>query len=130
MNLELNADPEEIVQAEEPDAGGPIRVEVCGPTEVRELPAVRVGYATAQGVTAAAAVKVCAREPRRKQAVIIGQDQDLWISNTQAGAQMGAASAMRWPAVVPYVVTHLEEVWVCAVTGTTDVGVATDYWSN
>lgn len=132
MNIDVTPEPDEIVQAEEyADArSGPIEVTVCGPTEVRELPAVRAGYKTDQGITTTAAVKLLPFEPRRKEGLIIAQSEDLWISGTQAGAQGGAASAMRWPALVPYVVTHLDEVWACAVESTTDVGVSSTYWSE
>lgn len=132
MNLDVTPEPDEIVQAEEYAASksGPIEVAVCGPTEVRELPAVRAGYKTEQAVTTSLAVKLLAFEPRRKEGLIIAQSEDIWISGTQAGAQSGAAGAMRWPALVPYVVTHLDEVWVCAVESTTDVGVASTYWSE
>ena len=132
MNIDVTPEPEEIVQAEEYAQGkaGPIEVAVCGPTEVRELPAVRVGYKTEQAVGTAVGIKLLAFEPRRKQATIIAQSEDIWIANSQAAAQSGAAGAMRWPAVVPYVITHLDEVWVCAVESTTDIGVASDYWSE
>jgi hypothetical protein len=131
VNVDVTPDPEEIVQAEEEYGGGaPVKVVVCGPTETRELPAVRAGYKTDQGITAAVAVKVLPFEPRRKEAFLVALDQDIWLSGSQAGAQSGAAGAMRIPAVVPWRIGHLDEVWVCAVTGTTDVGVQADYWSE
>lgn len=132
--MELTPDPDEIVQTEENAYGGdrvqPIGVTLCGPAETRELPAVRAGYKTEQAVTATVAVKVLPFEPRRKEAFLIAQSQDIWISNSQAGAQIGASGAMRIPAVVPYRVGHLDEVWACSVTGTTDIGVESDYWSE
>lgn len=129
--IDLTPEPEEIVQAEpEPLPVVPIATTVCGPVETRELPAVRAGYATAQGVGTQVAVRLLPVEPRRKAAVIIAQDQDIWISGTQAGAQMGAAAAVRVPAVVPFVIDHLDEVWACAVQSSTDISVMATYWSE
>lgn len=126
----MHAEPEDIVQAEEYDPHLPINVVVCGPTEVRELPAVRAGYRTEQGVGTAVAIKLLAFEPRRKSATILALDQDIYLSNSQAGAQSGAAGAARIPAVVPYVIGHLDEVWACAVTSTTNISILCEYWTE
>lgn len=128
MSVDITPDPQEIVQAE--DYGHPVDVSVCGPVQTRELPARPGGYKTDQNVTTSVAVKILPMEPRRKSAVLISTSQDIYISGSQAGAQAGAAGAMRWPAVVPYTVEHLGEVWVCAVTGTTDVGSESRLWSE
>jgi hypothetical protein len=131
MNVDLTPGPDEIVQAEEQyDPTRPINVTVCGPTEVRELPAVRAGYKTEQAVTSTLAIKLLSFEPRRKQAYILALSQDIYISNSQGGAQSGASGAMRIPALVPWYIGHLDEVWACAQTGTTDIGVQSDYWSE
>lgn len=132
MNVDITPDPSEIVQAEEPyDSTRPINVTVCGPVETREVPGVgNPGYKTDSAVSATVAVKLLALEPRRKYATIIAQDQDIWISTSQAGAQSGGAGAMRIPAVVPYVIGHAHEVWACAVSGTTDISVETVNWSE
>jgi hypothetical protein len=129
--MNITPDPDEIVQEEaEPFDARPVAVSVCGPTEVRELPASGYpGYKT-ETVTDAIAQRVLTLEPRRQYATLIPQDGDVWISSTQAGAQSGAAGAMRIPAVVPYVVRHTHELWVCAVAGTTSVGVESVYWSQ
>uniref|UniRef100_UPI002FDC0363 hypothetical protein n=1 Tax=Streptomyces sp. IBSBF 2950 TaxID=2903528 RepID=UPI002FDC0363 len=89
-NIDLTPEPDEIVQAEEEPLYDrhPILVSVCGPTEVRELPAVRAGYFTAQGGSSSVAVRLLPFEPRRKSAVIIPATQDIWVSGSQAGAQM------------------------------------------
>jgi hypothetical protein len=129
--VNVSPDPEEIVQAE--DEGYPRTPEpvvVCGPTETRELPAVRAGYRTETSVGTSVAVRLVPFEPRRKEAFIIAQTQDIWIASSQAGAQNGASGAMRIPAVVPYRIGHLDQVWACAVSGTTDISVECDYWSE
>lgn len=129
MNVDITPDPDEIVQ-DEPH-GGPIEVQVCGPVQTREVPAAAYpGYQTLSSVTATLGVRALALEPRRKYATITGLTQDIWISASQAGAQAGAGGAMRWPAVVPYVVGHMHEVWVCSVSSTTDVSVETVNWSE
>lgn len=131
MNIDTTPDPDEIVQAEEQyDPTRPINVQVCGPVETRELPAVRAGYKTEQAVGATVAVKLLPFEPRRKEAYIVALSQDVWISSSQAGAMAGAGGALRIPAVVPWRIGNLDEVWACAVTGTTDIGVQADYWSE
>lgn len=132
MNLDLTPDPDQIVQAEEPyDPARPINVTVCGPVQTRELPAMAPpGYKTDQDIGTSLGVKILPMDPRRKYATIIAQDQDLWISSSQAGAQAGAAGSMRIPAVVPYVIGHIHEVWACAVESTTDVSTESVYWSE
>lgn len=130
--MNITPDPEEIVQAEDPHEDmRPVAVSVSGPVQTREVPAAGYpGYKTESGVTSTLGVKALAMEPRRKYATITAMSQDIWISSSQAGAQAGVGGAMRWPAVVPYVVNHMHEVWVCAVTGTTDVSVETVNWSE
>lgn len=130
--MNVTPDPEEIVQAEEEEfPARPIAVSVCGPTEVREVPAAgHPGYRTETSVGTAVGVRLLTLEPRRKYATIIGLNSDLWISTSQAGAQAGAGGAMRIPAVVPYVIGHMHEVWACAVDGTTDISVETVNWSE
>ena len=131
MSIDLTPEPEEIVQAEEDDYSlRPLPMYVCGPVGTRELPGRVPGYKTEQGVGTTVGVKLLPMEPRRKSATIMAIDQDIWISSSQAGAQVGAAGAFRVSAVVPFVIDHMEEVWACAVTGTTDISVASTFWSE
>lgn len=130
MNVDVTVDPEDVVQDEEHGAGQPVAVAVAGPVQTRELPSRTPGYKTDQAVGTTVAVKVLPFEPRRKSALLVAISQDVWIGASQASAQSGAAGAMRWPALVPYVVDHMDEVWVCAVTGTTDVGSESRFWSE
>lgn len=132
--MELTPDPDEIVQAEEMPAGGdhiaPIGVTVLGPVQTREAPAIRGSYRTEVAVGTAVAVRLLTFEPRRKEAYLWPLSQDIYISGSQAGAQTGAAAGMRIPAMVPWRIGHLDEVWACAVTATTDISVQSDYWSE
>lgn len=131
--MNVSPDPDEIVQDETPYEPGeprPVQVTVCGPTEVRELPAAgHPGYKT-DTVGTAVGVKLLPMEPRRKSATIVARTSDLWISSSQAGAQAQAGGAMWWPAAVPYVVGHLHEVWAVADGAETAVSVESVYWSE
>lgn len=130
--MNITPDPDEIVQ-DEPydDSVKPIGVSVCGPVETREVPAAGYpGYRTEVAVDAIVGRRALTTEPRRKYATITGLTQDLWISTSQGGVLAGAGGAMRWPAVVPYVVGHMHEVWVASVASTTDVSIETVNWSE
>lgn len=131
MNVDITADPSTIVQAEEPyDPATPVNVTVCGPVQTREVPALAPpGYSTLIGVTSTFGVRALSMEPRRKYATLVAA-QAIYIATSQAGAQSGASGGMQWPALIPYPVRHAHEVWVCAVTGPTDVGVETVNWSE
>jgi hypothetical protein len=129
--MNLTPEPEEIVQSEEDVTPlQPLPTYVCGPVETRELPGVRVGYKTEPNVTTSLGIRLLQLEPRRKSATIIAADQAIWVATSQAGAQSGAAGAMRIPVDTPLVVDHMDEVWACSVTGTATVGVASTYWSE
>lgn len=129
--MEMRAEPDEIVQAEDTyDTARPVAVSVCGPTQVRELPAQRPGYRTEVAVGASVGVRLLAMEPRRKRAVIIAMDQDIWVAASQAGAQAGASGAARIPKGVALEVRHLDEVWACAMTSTSDISIFAEYWSE
>lgn len=129
--MNISPDPEDIVQAE-PDEyeTRPIAVAVDGPVQTRELPAGGYpGYGTT-AVNSTVGVRLLTLEPRRKYATILCLDSDLWISSSQGGAQAGAGGAMRIPALVPYVVGHMHEVWACSVSATASVGFETVNWSE
>lgn len=131
MSIDLIPEPDEIVQAE--DCGcelTTIPVKVKQVVETREMPGIRAGYKTESDVSSTVAVRLLSLEPRRKSAVIMASDQDIWISSSQAGAQAGASSSFRISAVVPFTIDHMDEVWACAVTGTTDISVMSTIWSE
>lgn len=129
--MNITPDPEEIVQYEAPDEPArPVDVNVRGPVQTRELPAGGYpGYRT-ESVGPTVGVRLLALEPRRKYAVINSLTSDLWISNSQAGAQAGAGGGMRIAAALPYTIGHMHEVWAVTVSGTADVGVETVNWSE
>jgi hypothetical protein len=129
--VNITPDPEEIVQAEEPyDPSRPINVSVCGPTQVRELPAAGYpGYKT-ESVTSAVGVRLLSLEPRRKYATILPIGGDIWISSSQAGAQAGPGGAMRLPASVAHRIGHIHELWACADSAPVSVSIETVNWSE
>lgn len=131
MTIDLIPDTEEIVQAE--DCGcalSTVPVDIKGPVQTRELPAIRAGYKTDQSVTTSVGVKILPFEPRRKSAVIMSADQDIWISGSQAGAQAGASGAFRVAVDVAFPIDHMDEVWACTTTGTSDISVMSNFWSE
>ncbi|TFV29500.1 hypothetical protein E4K10_49890 [Streptomyces sp. T1317-0309] len=127
--MEMHMDPEDLVQVENPEPTA-VHVSVAGPVDTRELPAVRSGFHTEQGVGAAVAVKLLPLEPRRKSALLLAVAQDIWLSGSQAGAQAGAAAAIRVPKGLPWPVASLEEIWACSTTDVTDISVQAEYLSE
>ncbi len=133
MDIDLTPEPDEVVQSETvyiASGDRPVSVKVCNPVQVRELPAVRVAYQTISAVGTTVGVRLLPFEPRRKSAVIMATDQDVWISSSQSGAQVGASGSAKIPVNVALTIDHLEDVWVCSVTSTTDISVITAYWSE
>lgn len=129
MSIDTTPDPEDIVQVEEPvPAMTPIPVTVEGQVKAREVPAVRASYAT-ETVSTDIAARLMPFEPRRKSALIVSA-ADVWISDSQAGAQMGASTSFKLAAGSLLRIGHMDEVWACAVTGTADVSVMALFWSE
>lgn len=129
--MNISPDPDEIVQHEPAtESLRPVDVTVSGPVGTRSLPAAGTpGYRT-ESVGASVGVRLLTLEPRRQYAVILCLTSDLWISNSQGGAQAAQGGAMRIPAAVPYTIGHMHELWACTVSGTADVGVETVNWSE
>lgn len=130
MSLDLTPEPEEIVQAEDGDERiPPIPVQHSGPIQTRELPGVRGGYKT-ESANSTVAIRLLSLEPRRKAAVILPVDQDIWIGASQAAAQANGSSAYYVPLKTQFNIDHMDEVWAVAATSTALVSVATTYWSE
>jgi hypothetical protein len=110
---------------EKPEA---VRVCIDGPTQTRELPAKFAGMSTLKGVTSGPAVQLLYKDFRRKSATINALSANIILGSSQA--QASANSGATWPANVPLVVTSYEEVWVCAVSTTTDISVILESWAD
>lgn len=121
------AEPGEILQEEIPEAPlTPIPTTVESTVRVQELPAKKTTFYTAASVGTTVGVQLLGRDPRRKQATIIGLSQDIRLGSTQAEAVSGG----RVPAVVPIVIGSMGEIWATAVSSTTDITVIAEYWSD
>lgn len=122
---EFDQDPGDVLQEQE-DRLTVIPVEVTEPVRSIALPGKRTTFYTVSDVTATTGVQLLGRDPRRKHATIIGLAQDVILGSTQSNALNGA----RIPAVVPFVISSMDEVWAVAVTSTTDISVIVEFWSE
>lgn len=130
-HVDMTHDPAEIVQADEPTLPmQPIPVGVTGVVDTREMPGRLPGYRTEPGVTSSFGVRLLTLEPRRKETIIIPVTTDVWLSATQAGAQVGSAGSIRVPVGAMFPVRHIEEVWACSTGAATDISIATVFWSE
>lgn len=121
--VDFDQEPDDVLQ----ETGYDVKaVPVCveEPVRTQELPARSGACYQAQVDTTGA--RILGRDPRRKSATIIGISQDLRLGTTQANALAGA----RIPAVVPFVISHIDEVWAATLTGTTEVSVITEQWAD
>ena len=118
---------DELLQEEYPK---PDAVSVCvdGPVQTRELPAKFAGMSTLKGVTSGPAVQILYKDYRRKSATINALNANIILGSSQA--QAAANSGATWPANVPLVITSYEEVWVSAVSTTTDISVIIESWAD
>jgi hypothetical protein len=121
---EFDQEPGEILQEQDVYAKA---IPVCmdEPVRSQELPS-RAGACYTAGAVDTNGQKILGRDPRRKSATIIGLTQDILLGTTQANARAGA----RIPAVVPFVITSVDEYWAASVTATTDITVITEQWAD
>lgn len=101
-----------------------VPVEVAGPVHVKELPTQAGGW-TAVALTTAA-VKLLARDPRRKVTVLWSDTENIVLAGKQSGATTGGFT---WLVNVPLTITAADEVWVASATGTTTVHVYSEVWA-
>lgn len=119
---------DEILQVEEYTQAIPVCIDT--PVNTREMPSKFAGMNTVYGVTTSLAVRILFKDPKRKMATINALDQDIILGATQAQAQSGRGSGMRWPANVPFVITAYDEVWAVSYQSTTDISVAIETWAE
>lgn len=122
--FETDQDPADVLQETEDYDVKAVPVCIDEPVRTQELPA-RSG-ACYQAQVDTTGLRILGRDPRRKSATIIAISQDLRLGTTQANALNGA----RIPAVVPFVISHIDEVWAATLTGTTEVSVITEQWAD
>ena len=118
--------PDEVL-AEEPSSPHipPVPVAVQGPVRVQQLPSPVWAMISYAGVTTAA-IQILGAEPRRRTATVLGSAA-IRIGQTSAQAD---AQAAPWPANIPLAMTHDGEVWARADTGTVNIMVLVEYWTE
>jgi hypothetical protein len=118
--------PDEVLQ-EEPSARTipPVPVVVEGPIRVQQLPSPVWAMISYAGVTTSA-IQIIGGELRRRKATILGSAA---IRVGQSSAQADAQAAP-WPANIPLEMTHDGEVWARADTGTVNIMVLVEYWTE
>jgi hypothetical protein len=115
----------EVEQSEQPNIPSvPVMVE--GPIRVQELPATTGRAFSLTGVTTTEPKKLLDEDPRRKRAVIVGNDDDIFIGRTQQECIQGAIL----PVDTPVYITHKDPVWVAAVNSTTRVSCIMELWAD
>lgn len=103
----------------------PVPVTIPGPVRVQQLPSPVWSMVSYAGVTTAA-IQILSGEPRRRKATVLG---GAAIRVGQSGAQADAQAAP-WPANIPLEMTHDGEVWARADTGTVNIMVLVEYWTE
>jgi hypothetical protein len=112
----------------EPEAYLPmdIAVRVEGPVRAQPLPAQQWGVRTFE-VPVLPAVRISAHNPRRSRLLIVASAL-AWIGPVETTAK--ANVGLRVPASTPMELTHLEDVWAAADTGTAIISVSEEYWAD
>lgn len=118
--------PDEVLQ-DEPTTRNipPVPVTVAGPVRVQTLPSPVWAMVSYAGVTTAA-IQILGAEPRRRKATLLA---NAATRLGPSGAQADAMSAP-WPANTPLEMTHDGEVWARADTGTVNIFVLVEYWTE
>lgn len=128
---DLQPDTGEVLQ-EEPDYVMQVAgcVTVKGPVRVQELPAKGGGTRT-KTVSDTRPEHFLEPDPRRRRAVLMSMDREIYIAFSQAGIQDAIGSSI-WPKGVPFEVDASTDVYVLsAETGqSTRVSVTTYLWAQ
>lgn len=119
---------EDVEQAEyTPMPTLPVPVDVKGPVQTRELPAIAAGYSQVV-VTSTAPTRILNADPKRKSVTLWSDTTNIALGVSQA--QANASGAAIWLANVPLVITHTNEVWALASGGsTTNVNLFVEAWT-
>jgi hypothetical protein len=128
-NGEAPAD--DVLQDQTPDAMLTVPVKHEGPIESIEVPAIGGGMTTVVLDTAGA--NILKADPKRKLAVIMALEQDLYLGQDSANVNAGGLTVpngMEWPKNVPLVISHRDEVWASSKTSTTKVSISIERWAR
>lgn len=120
---------DELQQEEPPERPlCPTPVNVEGPVRVQELPTHLGGLRTITIDTTGGTAPVLKADPRRKQVTLLAHDQDIRLGTSQQGA-VGSTGAL-WPVSVPLVLQTGDELWIVSTTGTTELTVIVEQWTQ
>jgi hypothetical protein len=123
---ETDPTPDEVLAEEIPARLiPPVPVVVPGPVRVQQLPSpvwAMVSYASV-GTTP---TQLLTAEPRRRKATILGSA----AFRTGPSGAAADAQAAPWPANIPLEMTHDGEIWGRADTGTVNIMVLVEYWTE
>lgn len=103
-----------------------VPVIVAGPVPVQVLPTISSGSRNMTVTTAA--VRLVNADPRRASFTMISLDESFYYGTDQA--TVGRAYGALWPALVPLVVTHRDEIWVAGLQNTTIVSCISENWAS
>lgn len=122
----------EAVQQEEADDGRlmvPVRVlEVAGPVRVQVLPSRHgVSRSWTTNATDPEPVPLLGADLRRRRASIVATGAAVYVGERE---MVKAGAAALWPADVPLIVEHTEQLYARAATGTATVSVVSENWAD
>lgn len=109
-------------------AGRPVSVAVAGPVGVQQMPSRSWSARNRTVPMDAGGIKIASADPRRRSLTLIAVNAPMFIGATSA-ANMGPTS-VRWPAGVPLVLTHQEEVWAACTTADVLVSIVEELWAD
>ncbi|MEH0582543.1 hypothetical protein QBA54_50805 [Streptomyces sp. B21-108] len=128
---DLQPDTAEVLQ-EEPEYVMAVQgcVSVAGPVRTMELPSKGGGTRT-RTATDTKAVQLLQADKRRKSAVLMSLDQEMYVGFSQAAMQ-DTVSMAAWPKAVPFYVPAAVDVYVqCAASGqSTRVSAISYLWAE
>lgn len=129
---DLQPDVPDVLQ-EEADPGA-ITVPVCvveqrAPLRTQALP--RKAGATLTRTLTTDPLRILRADHRRASAVLVTTEaEDAFRYALNAASAQDPSSMAVWPGAVPLVLDATTDIYVCAATGTVDLGVATSLWAE
>lgn len=102
----------------------PVRID--GPVPVQVLPTISSG--SRNYTVALAAVRIGNADTRRASFTIVSLDENFYYGTDQATVER--AYGALWPALVPLVLTHRDQVYVAAFQNTTVISVVSENWAS
>lgn len=121
---------EEIQQDEEERAlVVPVRVvEVWSPVRVQLLPSRHgVSRSFTSSATDAEPIPLLGADLRRRRATIVAIGADVYVGDREL---VKTAQAARWPAGVPLVIEHTEQVYARAASASATLSVISENWAD